>query len=207
MSRVPGIYGDCNLSQSEARRYFESRVPALKGTEHRARAACPLCGASNPSTLSVDFNKGLFHCFRCGSGGDAISFERVLTGASFKAARDRVYELIGRPLPQTNESASERRRLHEWQATQRRAEEVAAWRDAAVSDLRRRWWQFLSDEQRATRAVRYGEFTDPWRSNLEDVAFLASKRALDLEREIDALNALPAAELIAQFRSVNRGAA
>lgn len=51
----------------------------------RGRAACPLCKASNPSTLSLDEDRG-FHCFKCGVHGDKIAFVMKLEGWEFKDA-------------------------------------------------------------------------------------------------------------------------
>lgn len=47
----------------------------LKKEGHRYKACCPFHGEKTPS-FSVDPRKGLFKCFGCGIGGDAIKFYR-----------------------------------------------------------------------------------------------------------------------------------
>lgn len=206
-SNLAAIYGDCNLSQVEARTYFTARVPNLRGNEYRARTRCPLCNASNPSTLSIDFDRGLFYCHRCHAGGDAVSFERALTGADFRTARDIVFQIVGRPLPQSSESPAERRRrIAQVQRARAEAEQIARWRDDAVRALKRRWWQYLSDEQRACRQATYSNPPEHRRENLISVAVWASREALRLERELDRLEQLPAVDLVAAYRKT-RGVA
>ena len=48
-------------------------------------ALCPFHPDKNPS-LSVSVDKGLFKCFACGEGGDAISFVEKFSKLSFKEA-------------------------------------------------------------------------------------------------------------------------
>jgi len=46
---------------------------------------CPFHDDQHPS-LSVNEEKGLFHCFGCGVGGDVIRFVELIEGLSFKEA-------------------------------------------------------------------------------------------------------------------------
>ncbi|WP_310498295.1 CHC2 zinc finger domain-containing protein [Sandarakinorhabdus sp.] len=60
----------------------------LIGGGDRRRSHCPLCGggeASKSTPLSVDVRRGLFKCFSCGAGGDAVRFEQI-AGAHATAA-------------------------------------------------------------------------------------------------------------------------
>ncbi|HEV2763518.1 MAG TPA: CHC2 zinc finger domain-containing protein, partial [Pyrinomonadaceae bacterium] len=64
----------------------------------RFHALCPIpshehTGKGSPS-LSVDVQRGLFHCFSRGEGGDAITFYELMHGVSFsKAVREMAREL------------------------------------------------------------------------------------------------------------------
>lgn len=57
------------------------------GAEYRA--LCPFHTDKNPS-LTVVPRKGIYKCFACGAGGDAISFLREIEGLSFVAACERL---------------------------------------------------------------------------------------------------------------------
>jgi len=50
---------------------------------------CPFHADKNPS-LSVNEEKGLFHCFACGAGGTAVDFIMLLEGIPFKEAVRRL---------------------------------------------------------------------------------------------------------------------
>lgn len=56
--------------------------PHRKG--RRWIAICPLHDDKRPS-LSVDADRGLWHCFPCGEGGDAIGLWMRATRSDFKA--------------------------------------------------------------------------------------------------------------------------
>ena len=50
------------------------------------KLVCPFHGDVNAS-LSIDWSKGLWHCFGCGRGGDWLSWIMEETGGSFKDAK------------------------------------------------------------------------------------------------------------------------
>jgi len=81
---------------------------------------CPLHEEKTPS-FSVNEERGLFYCYGCGAGGDAISFLRKKRGLSFREAAEQV----GKEL--TPHKQQERR-----------------FREAAVETIRARfrdWWR------------------------------------------------------------------
>lgn len=53
----------------------------------RWMARCPFHDDSTPS-LSIDANKGLWHCFGCNAGGDAITWAEQYYGLDFRSAID-----------------------------------------------------------------------------------------------------------------------
>lgn len=57
----------------------------LKKTGRRFTAICPFHSDKDPS-LSVSPDKGFFHCFGCGAGGNAINFVMKIEDVSFREA-------------------------------------------------------------------------------------------------------------------------
>lgn len=84
---------------------------------------CPLHKEKTPS-FSVEPVQGLFYCFGCGRGGDAIKLHMQLTGDDFPAAIESLAERYGIPLP-TRSAAGKRadRKLERVEKALERAEE------------------------------------------------------------------------------------
>ena len=59
---------------------------------------CPLHNEKTPS-FYVDDNKGFFHCFGCGRGGDLIQFAMDIENFSFVEALDFLADMAGVELP------------------------------------------------------------------------------------------------------------
>ena len=57
----------------------------IKRSGRQWMAVCPMHGERTAS-LSISAEKGVYHCFGCGRGGDSISFYREVTGADFVVA-------------------------------------------------------------------------------------------------------------------------
>lgn len=69
---------------------------AKKG--RRYEGLCPLHKEKTPS-FSVDPDRGLFYCFGCGTGGDAIKLHMLLTGDDFPAAIEALALRYAIPVP------------------------------------------------------------------------------------------------------------
>jgi len=67
-----------------------------RGTRYVAR--CPIHQEKTPS-FNLDPQKGLYHCFGCGSGGDLIRFVQDMEHLSFVEALDFLAEIAGIELP------------------------------------------------------------------------------------------------------------
>lgn len=87
-----------NFSAGEVASYYASRMPDMRQTTSREwRTRCPVHSGTNPS-FAVNSETGFAHCHsQCGRGFDMISLEQELSGIDFVRAKDRVYELVGRP--------------------------------------------------------------------------------------------------------------
>ncbi len=68
----------------------------------RHKGLCPLHKEKTPS-FSVDADQGLFYCFGCGQGGDAIRLHQSLSGDDFPAAIEALARRYGIPLPKAHE--------------------------------------------------------------------------------------------------------
>lgn len=70
----------------------------LRKAGRRWQGLCPLHKEKTPS-FSVDPVAGLFYCFGCGAGGDAIKLHMLATGDDFPAAIESLAGRYGIPLP------------------------------------------------------------------------------------------------------------
>lgn len=70
----------------------------LRKAGRRYQGLCPLHKEKTPS-FSVDPVAGLFYCFGCGAGGDAIKLHMLATGDDFPAAIESLATRYGIPLP------------------------------------------------------------------------------------------------------------
>jgi DNA primase len=64
----------------------------------RSSGLCPLHREKSPS-FTVDPEQGLFYCFGCGQGGDAIKLHMLLSGDDFAAAIETLARRFGVPIP------------------------------------------------------------------------------------------------------------
>ncbi len=70
----------------------------LRKAGRRHVGLCPLHKEKTPS-FSVDPARGLFYCFGCGQGGDAIKLHMLLSGDDFPAAIESLARRYGVPVP------------------------------------------------------------------------------------------------------------
>jgi DNA primase len=77
----------------------------LRKAGRRHSGLCPLHKEKTPS-FSVEPTQGLFYCFGCGQGGDAIRLHMLLSGHEFPAAIEALARRYGLPLPKRRRSGS-----------------------------------------------------------------------------------------------------
>ena len=70
----------------------------LKKAGRRYKGLCPFHKEKTPS-FTVDPDAGLYYCFGCGAGGDAIKFYMQQSGDDFPAAIEALARRYGVPLP------------------------------------------------------------------------------------------------------------
>lgn len=69
-------------------------VPDLKHAGKHWKARCPFHSEKTPSFV-VSEDKGIFHCFGCGEGGDAFTFLKKMESLNFQEAAERLAARIG----------------------------------------------------------------------------------------------------------------
>ncbi len=79
----------------------------LRKAGRRYQGLCPLHKEKSPS-FSLDPVSGLFYCFGCGAGGDAIKLHMLATGDDFPAAIESLATRYGIPLPSRETKAGTR---------------------------------------------------------------------------------------------------
>jgi DNA primase len=81
----------------EVKTYVSSRLPDLKQAGGEFRGPCPVHKGRDPN-FSISSETGFASCHsQCGRGWDLISLEQELSGLDFGQAKDRVFDMIGRP--------------------------------------------------------------------------------------------------------------
>jgi DNA primase len=81
-----------------------SSITRLEKRGNRYWGLCPFHKEKTPS-FSLDPARGLFYCFGCGAGGDAIRLHMQSSGDDFPAAIETLARANGIPLPAVSRSA------------------------------------------------------------------------------------------------------
>lgn len=82
------------------------RIP-LKRAGRGFKGLCPFHNEKTPS-FNVNDEKGIYHCFGCGEGGDAFKFLMKFEGLSFQEAVESLAARAGVTLPSPDMAPSER---------------------------------------------------------------------------------------------------
>ena len=124
MGRFPQGFVDDLKSQADIVQVVQDSVPLKKaGTSYKG--LCPFHTEKTPS-FHVNSDKGFFHCFGCGTGGDIVKFVELHEKLSFPEAIRYLANRFGLQVPESDnqerDSAAEARRetllkLHELAAT------------------------------------------------------------------------------------------
>ena len=89
------------LEHADIVRVIQSYLPLIKkGKDYLAK--CPFHDDNNPS-MHVSPEKQIFHCFVCGTGGNAITFVQKYEHLSFKEAMKKVADICGYIDPRLDE--------------------------------------------------------------------------------------------------------
>ena len=116
---------------------IEARV-RLRKVGGRFTGLCPFHQEKTPS-FSVSPDRGTYHCFGCGAGGDAISFVRETEGLDFVGAIESLAERFRVPIEYEQSSP-------EADAKRRRRQRLYALLDQAASFYERVLWETPAGE-------------------------------------------------------------
>ena len=95
---------DFRQARREARLALVLEVLRWQPRERRGeqvRGACPLHGATSPSSrsFSAHLGRGVWQCFRCGARGNALELWAQATGQRLYQAVLDLYDRLGQPVP------------------------------------------------------------------------------------------------------------
>ncbi len=99
---------------------------SLKKTGATYKGLCPFHGEKTPS-FHVNRDKGFFHCFGCGVGGDVFKFLELHDKVGFQDAVKQLAHRFGMTLPQLEETDDQRANAVEREALLKVHEAAAAW--------------------------------------------------------------------------------
>ena len=120
MALFPQTFLDDLKSQTDIVAVVGDVVP-LKKAGATWKGLCPFHTEKTPS-FTVNRDKGVFHCFGCGVGGDVVSFVEQHQKIAFPEAVRYLAQRAGIPVPEPTGSAEDR--------------QAAAERDAIVEGLK-----------------------------------------------------------------------
>jgi len=138
------------------------------------RARCPFHAEKTPSFF-VSPDRGTYHCFGCGVGGDVFSFVEAIEGLDFKGALKVLAEKAGVELVYERggkEKRDERERLFELLET------ATIFYTSRLTDAAKKYLTERGVSEGTTQAFRVGWAGDAW-SELSD--FLKTKKFSDKE--------------------------
>ena len=145
MALFPPSFIDDLKSQADIVQIVQERVP-LKRSGSAWKGLCPFHGEKTPS-FQVNGDKGFFHCFGCGVGGDVIKFVELFDKLSFPDAVRQLAARVGMTVPEPEDAKQDAEGQRD-RETLLKAHEVAA-----------AWFR----EQLATAAAAPAPTADCWR--------------------------------------------
>ncbi len=99
---------------------------SLKKAGATYKGLCPFHGEKTPS-FNVNRDKGFFHCFGCGVGGDVLKFLELHDKIGFHDAVKRLAPRFGRSRPELEENDEQRASTEEREGLLKVHEAAAAW--------------------------------------------------------------------------------
>jgi DNA primase len=132
MPLFPANFVDDLKSHLDIVQVVQERLPLRKAGGASWKGLCPFHGEKTPS-FNVNGEKGFFHCFGCGVGGDVIKFVELYDKVSFP---DAVRQLAGRagiPVPEPEDAKHDAETARERETLLKVHEVAAAWFKAQLA--------------------------------------------------------------------------
>jgi DNA primase len=112
-------------SQADIVQVVQERVP-LRRSGVAWKGLCPFHGEKTPS-FQVNGEKGVFHCFGCGVGGDVIKFVELYDKVTFPEAVRQLAARVGITVPEAEDSKEDADTQRDRDALLKVHEVAAAW--------------------------------------------------------------------------------
>ena len=125
MGLFPAAFIDDLKSHADIVQVVQERVP-LRRSGVTWKGLCPFHGEKTPS-FHVNGDKGFFHCFGCGLGGDVIKFVELYDKVTFPEAVRLLAARVGLPVPESDDSKQDVENQREREALLKAHEVAAAW--------------------------------------------------------------------------------
>jgi DNA primase len=114
MALFPQSFLDDLKAQTDIVAVVGEVVP-LKKAGATLKGLCPFHQEKSPS-FTVNRDKGVFHCFGCGAGGDVVKFVQLFQKSTFPEAVRHLAQRVGLALPELEGSADDRAAASEREA-------------------------------------------------------------------------------------------
>lgn len=124
MALFPASFIDDLKSHADIVQVVQERVQ-LRRSGTGWKGLCPFHGEKTPS-FQVHGDRGFFHCFGCGVGGDVIKFVELFDKITFPEAVRQLAARFGLPVPEPAEGRSEDEEGRRERESLLKAHEVAA---------------------------------------------------------------------------------
>lgn len=125
MGLFPAAFVDDLKSHVDIVQIVQERVP-LRKSGATWKGLCPFHGEKTPS-FHVNGEKGFFHCFGCGVGGDAIKFVELYDKVAFPEAVRQLAARAGLQVPEGEDAKQDAESQREREALLKVHEVAAAW--------------------------------------------------------------------------------
>jgi DNA primase len=139
---------------------------SLRKSGANYQGLCPFHGEKTPS-FNVNPARGIFHCFGCGAGGNAITFVMKMEGLTFPEAVKHLAKKVGVVIEERAPSPAEKKRQDEREGLYRVAELAASlYRHLLLDDPAgepgRRYLAGRGVDAATSEAYRLGFAPDRW---------------------------------------------
>ena len=125
MALFPASFIDDLKSHANIVQVVQERVP-LRRSGATWKGLCPFHGEKTPS-FHVTEDKGFFHCFGCGVGGDVIKFVELFDKVSFPEAVRVLAARVGLPVPESTDAKQDAESQRERDSLLKAHEVAASW--------------------------------------------------------------------------------
>ena len=126
MALFPASFIDDLKSHADIVQVVQERGIQLRRSGTAWKGLCPFHGEKTPS-FQVNGDKGFFHCFGCGVGGDAIKFVELFDKVTFPEAVRQLAGRAGLAVPEPEDSRQDAEGQRDRDALLKAHEVAAAW--------------------------------------------------------------------------------